>query len=218
MAGERAQLISVLLAETDELERGGQRRALERSERFKVEEAEDFAAAAERSAPDLLILDPETDGSIDVDLLAELSRVAPVSRIVVFTRISAPSEALRAVAGGARAYLVKGEDTSEAFFLSTLMQVAADGRIVISPHIAERLATLPPRALEVRERRGGVPLTEREHEVLALLVDGLSDKEAAGRLSVTDHAVDQHVRHLYAKLHVRSRVQLGFAASQLGLV
>jgi DNA-binding NarL/FixJ family response regulator len=92
--------------------------------------------------------------------------------------------------------------------------------VIFSPAIARHLlrrfrAPAPPASSAGEEAPG---LTERKHEVLALLVKGFTFSEIGELLGISAHTVTTHVKHIYGKLEVRSRAEAVYEALQLGIV
>jgi len=119
--------------------------------------------------------------------------------------------AATAVAAGARGVLLRNADAAA---LAAALQAAARGLVVIDPALATTL-------LPARDR--GVPapvedLTSREHSVLQLLADGLSNKAIAERLGISEHTVKFHVNAIMSKLDAQSRTEAVTRAARLGLI
>jgi len=133
----------------------------------------------------------------------------PDAEVIALTSVLDDGKALEAIRAGAIGYLLK--DT-EADALCSAIRAAAAGQVQLSPSVAARLMReAPPRP--ARE-----PLSERENEVLHLLAAGMSNKEIAAALVITEKTVKAHVSHILAKLGVASRTQAALYAVQRGLV
>lgn len=155
--------------------------------------------------PDIVLMDlrmPEMGG---VDATVAIREIMPEARIILLTTFDGDENIYRALQAGARAYLLKDIPRNE--FLESIRAVHA-GRYCIPPAVAERLAQRVP-CLE---------LSSRELEVLKLIVEGLSNKEIAGRLSVTESTVKNHVNSILNKLNVRDRTQAATTALRRGIV
>ena len=105
----------------------------------------------------------------------------------------------KALEAGAIGYLLKDVSAAE---LGRAIRDAHAGRVTLSPEVTQSLveaASLPPTP--------GLDLTEREREVLALLIDGLSNVQIAGRLTVSPSTIKSHVSNILAKLGAASRTE-----------
>ena len=124
-------------------------------------------------------------------------------------------QALDGLRAGAAGFLVKDTDAAE---LLRAIRVVAGGEALLSPTVTRRLvAEFTARAREVRQVAGIGELTPREHEVVALVADGLSNAEIAGRWHVSESTVKTHVNRAMMKLAARDRAQLVVLAYQSGL-
>ena len=135
----------------------------------------------------------------------------------------APADVLDAVRAGARAVL---PTASGAATVAAAVQAAASGLVALHSADADALLdrAADPRASSeaaAAERRGtpaGGVLSVRESEVLALLAEGLANKQIAGRLTISEHTVKAHVAAIFAKLHARTRAEAVVTAARRGLL
>ncbi|HEX2313427.1 MAG TPA: response regulator transcription factor [Thermomonospora sp.] len=153
--------------------------------------------------PDVVLLDVRLGPESGLDLCRDLTAHSPGSRVVflsVYDDEQYVFEALRAGAGG---YLLKRVDGLE---LVRRLEEVAQGETVVDPTLAGRMA-----ASAARLNRGEFwpganrGLTQRESEVLSLLVAGLSNRAMASRLVLSEETVKSHLRALYRKLEVTDR-------------
>lgn len=179
-----------------------------------VGEASDGAEAARRArelTPDVILLDLEMPTLDGVAVLKELRAAGSAARALVFTAYDTDERILGALRAGARGYLLKGAARQEIF--SAVRTVAAGGSL-LQPAVTARL-------MESLGGESGAPhedLTPRELEVLALLADGLPNREIAGRLFVTERTVKFHVGSILAKLGAANRTEAARIAARRGLV
>jgi DNA-binding NarL/FixJ family response regulator len=152
-------------------------------------------ARVERVGADVVLMDlrmPEMGG---VEAITRLRRTAPGVRVLVLTTYDTDSDVLPAIEAGATGYLLKDAPREE---LIRAVRAAFAGEAVLSPAVAGRLMG------QVR-RPPPAALSRRELEVLALIADGATNREAAARLFVSEATVKTHLLHVYEKLGVRDR-------------
>ena len=155
--------------------------------------------------PDVVLMDLRMPGLNGVEATVAIRSEFPDARIVVLTTYDGDENIYRALQAGARAYLLKDIPRNE--FLDDIRAVQS-GRYCIPPGVAERLAQRMPHP----------DLSSRELEVLKLIVEGMSNKEIASALSVTESTVKNHVNSILSKLNVRDRTQAATAALRRGIV
>ncbi|WP_020142085.1 response regulator transcription factor [Terracoccus sp. 273MFTsu3.1] len=193
-----------------------------RAEVEVVGAAQDGAEAldlVERLRPDVVLMDlrmPVLDG---VDTTRRLRVEHPEVRVLVLTTFDGDDEVFPALRAGAVGYLLK-DATAQRLVEGVL--AAARGESVLQPSVAAkvlaRMSQLPDPPTEPRPQPLVDPLTERELEVLRAVADGLSNREAAERLYLSEGTVKNHVTHVLAKLGVRDRTQAALRARALGLL
>ena len=183
---------------------------------------EDGAQALEAVAllrPDVVLMDlrmPVLDG---VATTRRLHVEQPDVRVLVLTTFDGDDEVFPALRAGAVGYLLKDATASR---LVEAVQAAARGESVLQPSVATKLiarVTQLPDPQDVPRPQPLVdPLTERELEVLRAVADGLSNREAAALLFLSEGTVKNHVTNVLAKLGVRDRTQAALRARALGLL
>jgi len=163
---------------------------------------------AERLRPDVVLMDlrmPEMDGVTAIRRLAERGLPA---RVLVLTTYDTDRDVLPAIEAGATGYLLKDAPRDELF---RAVRAAARGEAVLSPAVATRLLG------QVREP-AREPLSQRELEVLGLIARGATNREAAGKLFISEATVKTHLLHVYAKLGVKDRAAAVAVAFERGLL
>ena len=172
--------------------------------------------------PDVALLDlrmPRLDGA---QVTAELARQAPEVRVLVLTTYADDDAILPALRAGAAGYLTK--DASGEALIAAIRDVAA-GRTVLDPDVQRRLVEMvrgdaaptpvPPTADRSDGDSGG--LTRREVDVVRLVAEGLSNRQIARRLVLSEATVKTHLNHVLAKLDVDGRPGLVAWAWRQGL-
>jgi DNA-binding NarL/FixJ family response regulator len=215
-------MIRVLLADDQALVRGGFRALLDaRSDIEVVGEAADGSAAvalARSLRPDVVLMDIRMPGLDGLEATRQIAGDPGLSgtRIVILTTFELDEYLFDALRFGASGFLVK--DTEPADLVKAVRIVAA-GDGLLSPRLTRRLiAEFAARAKQRKPASELDVLTERERQVLALVADGLSNDEIAGRLVMSPATARTHVSRAMTKLGARDRTQLAVLAYETGLV
>jgi len=211
----------LLLVDDQEVVRQGLAAMLSRhAQRIRiVGEAED-AEQAERLAmnlqPDVVLCDVRLGGASGLDVCERLSTRLPATRVVMLSVYDEPQYLYQALRAGAAGYLLKQIRGAE---LANQLERAAAGEVVIDATLAGRVALHAAR-LESGEfwPGAGMGLTQRESEVLELIVAGLSNRAVAHKLVLGEETVKTHLRGLYRKLNVNDRASAVTVALREGLV
>jgi DNA-binding NarL/FixJ family response regulator len=215
--------IRVLIVDDQALVRAGFRVLLETADDIQVvgeaENGEQAVQAVGELTPDVILMDirmPEMDGlEATRRILGEQGDEGP--RILVLTTFDADEYVYEALRIGASGFLLKDTDPAQ---LVSAVRVVAHGDALLSPSVTRRLITEFAARPEVRRAhpRELSALTEREHEVLALVAAGLSNDEIAERLFISPATAKTHVSRMLMKLDARDRAQLVVMAYESGLV
>ena len=230
-------MIRILLADDHPIVREGLRAVLETQPDFEVVGTPQQAASGDEALrlalqlrPDILLLDLEMPVMDGVETIRRLrqqpqqsqasgSRDRQVSpRIIVFTAFDNDERIIAALEAGANGYLLKGAPREEIF---NAIRITMQGGSLLQPliaskllrhvgHYSERATTTAPALLE--------PLTERELEVLALLAQGMPNKEIAARLVISERTAKFHVSSIMGKLGATNRTEAVSLAAQKGLI
>src|ERR1700742_4541022 len=155
--------------------------------------------------PDVPLMDLRMNTMNGVETTRAIRAEFPNARIIVLTTFDGDEDIYRALQAGARGYLLKGMDTEE---LLAAIRTVHSGKSRIPAPVAERLA----------ERMNAPSLTDRETEVLRLIVGGNSNKEIAAALFISEATVKTHINSLLSKLGVSDRTQAATTALQRGIV
>jgi len=207
-----SEIIRVLLVDDHPALRLGLRVLLERAPDVElVGEAENGAEAlalVEASRPDVVVLDCELPEMEGVEVAQEIWRRNLPVRVLALSSYDDERYVRGMLDAGAAGYLLKDEAPG---VIVAAARAAAQGEGYFSPAVAAKVA-----AWSRGERPGG--LTEREAEVLALVAEGLPNKQIAYRLQVAERTVQFHVSNILQKLGVASRVEAAVWAKEQGLI
>ncbi len=166
--------------------------------------------------PDLVFMDVAMPGG-GIDATRQIATEQPETAIVMLTASEAIDDLFAAIKAGARGYLLKNLDAAE---LHSMLDAIERGEAAITPAIAVRIMTelARPEHGETPALRGPDTLTDRELDVLRLVVAGQRNKEIAATLGITESTVKFHLRNILDKLHAQSRAEAVARAVREGLV
>jgi DNA-binding NarL/FixJ family response regulator len=166
--------------------------------------------ATENRLPRVVLMDvlmPEMDG---ISAIGEILASYPEVRVVMLTSFGEVERVYAALQAGAAGYLLKDADPDE---VAAAIRAAARGEVHLDPAVAGRLTrqlVSPPTGL--------ASLTARERTVLALVARGLSNRQIAAELYISDRTARTHVSHVLTKLQLSSRTQAALVAIREGLI
>ena len=162
-------------------------------------DCESLLRALKDSAPRLVLLDLGLPGISGIDAIPKIKEAAPDVGIVVLTAFDDHDKIFRCICAGALGYLLKTAPMSR---IGEAIQEALSGGAPLSPQVAKSVLKMFSSMASPKHDYG---LTEREQQVLDLMVKGLLVKQIAAELGVSFHTIDSHLRSIYGKLHVQSR-------------
>jgi DNA-binding NarL/FixJ family response regulator len=172
--------------------------------------------------PDVVLMDirmPEMDG---VSATREITQRFPGCAVIILTTFDDDETIFEGLRAGARGYLLKDINADE---MTAAIRTVASGGALIQPSITRKVLAEFTRLTKPLSQAGSTnpqplieSLTDREMEVLRLLAEGLSNREIAERLVITEGTVKNHVSNLIAKLNVRDRTQVILKAQEFGLI
>ena len=165
--------------------------------------AENALAEIPKLKPDVTLMDINLPGISGVECVRRLKPLLPRTQVIMLTVYQNTDNIFKALAAGATGYLLK--QTPPAELLAAIGDVHAGGS-PMSGHIARKIVqSFQGPALEACA--GAESLSPREAEVLDLLAKGFLYKEIADQMKISYATVHTHIRHVYEKLHVRSRTE-----------
>jgi two-component system response regulator DesR len=188
-------MIRVLIAEDQAMVRGALASLLRLEEDIdvvaEVERGDRVLAAATRTRPDVALLDIEMPGLDGISVAGELARELPATQSLILTTFGRPGYMRRALAEGARGFLLKDAPASE---LAAAIRAVAAGERAIDPSLAAAAIT-----------EGESPLTAREHEVLAAAAAHDTAGDIAAKLHLSEGTVRNYLSSAIRKLGARNR-------------
>jgi DNA-binding NarL/FixJ family response regulator len=211
--------ISVLLVDEHILFRKGVAALLAQDSQFivkgELQTGKEVLACAPSSIPDIVLMDIRMSGIAGLDVLNQIKRRLPQSKVVLLTSQRAEDYVRAALKAGIDGYVLKDASLEE---LQMALHSVARGKKYLSPDVSGSLVEsfLHPEA--VNEKHQGDILTNRERGVLQLIAEGRTNKSAADILCVSAKTVEKYRSNLMQKLGLRNATELTLAAMALGLV
>jgi len=207
--------VSVVIVDDHPVFRSGLAALLDSEPGIRVVGEGDSGAAAVRLAadiePDVIVMDlhmPDVDG---VEATRSIAQTSPRIAVLVLTMFDDDDSVFAAMRAGARGYLLKGSNQAE---IVRAVHVVGSGSAVFGPAIASRVMDYFSR----RPTKTSFPqLTDREHEILAMLAEGHNNAAIATRLRISSKTVRNHVSNIFTKLAVADRAHAIIRAREAGL-
>jgi two-component system NarL family response regulator len=175
-----------------------------------VGEAEDGEAAvstAEELAPDVVLMDVRMPKRSGIEATRAIAELVPTTKILMLTVSDEEEDLYEAVKAGAAGYLLKEISIEE---VADAIRSVVSGQSLITPSMASKLLAEFSSLSKAAEQRQSLPtprLTGRELEVLKLVAQGMSNREIASELFISENTVKNHVRNILEKLHLHSRME-----------
>jgi two-component system response regulator DevR len=163
----------------------------------------DAVAETNRLSPDLVLLDIRLADGSGLVACREILRVKPTTRVLILTSVASDELIHQAVVAGAQGYLMKEIDPDG--LINAIVDAAA-GKSVLTPEITDRVMRLLRGGSSVSPSGLGT-LSPQERRVLELVAEGLTNKEVADRLSLSDNTVKNYLVSVFEKLQVKRRSQ-----------
>lgn len=212
-----ADRIRVLLVDDQELFRRGVKMMLDADGGLDIEEAGNGDRALELvtiSPPDVVLLDVRMPGRTGVEICADIKAVSPTTGIIMLTASDEESDLYESIKSGASGYILKDGSTYDQ--VVEAVRLVAAGQSLISPSMATKL--LEEFVQISRPQTPNSGLTNRELEVLRQVAKGMSNREIAAELFISENTVKNHIRNLLEKLQMKSRMEAAMYAVRSNLV
>ena len=162
---------------------------------------------AGETRPHVILLDVGLKNYNELSVVESVRKYLPEAKVIGMGFVPSQSDIVEFVSAGASGFILKDASVKE--FLHTIQSVAR-GVKVLPPSLTDSLFTHIVE-LEVKKKgltTAAVRMTKREREIIALIADGLSNKEIAQRLSIATHTVKSHVHNVMEKLALHTRLQI----------
>jgi DNA-binding NarL/FixJ family response regulator len=173
----------------------------------EAEDGEEAVLKAEEMAPDVVLMDVRMPRVNGIEAARRIRETLPSTKILMLTVSDEEEDLFDAIKAGANGYLLKEISVGE---VASAIHSVVQGESRISPSMAAKLLnefnTLARVAAE-REQLPAPVLTARELEVLKLVARGMSNKDVADELFISENTVKNHVRNILEKLHLHSRME-----------
>ncbi|SFE50782.1 two component transcriptional regulator, LuxR family [Chitinophaga sp. CF118] len=170
---------------------------------FEREHCRNILDDVVKEMPDVLIMDIDLPGKSGIDAVIELKAVFPEIKILMLTVFEDDEKIFSAIKAGANGYLLKKDSPQK--ILDAIREVSegkASMNGLIAKKVMEYFRKKPATNMEEFN------LTRREHEILELLIEGLSYKEIAAKCYISPETMNSHIKNIYQKLNVHSRAQI----------
>ncbi len=164
---------------------------------------EDFISTLdEDDPPDIVFMDIGLPGASGIEAVRYIASFSPQTRVIILTIHEEDEKVFEAICAGASGYLLK---PSQPDAILAAIRDVQQGAAPINPYIARRMLGLFAKLTPPAKGREDYGLSPREQQILQQLIDGLTMKQIAAVLDLSYHTISNHLRNVYAKLHVRSR-------------
>jgi DNA-binding NarL/FixJ family response regulator len=198
-------MIAIALIEDDPVVRNTLAAFLQQQEELELVtvagSADEFFEQSKKAAPPSIVLsDIGLPGMSGIEAIPLIKRMYPESSVIIISVYADTDRIFKALCAGAVGYLQKDTPLEE---ILNCVRIISKGGSVMSPNIARKVVQY-----FAPKRTYNEPLTAKEQQVIAAMVDGLSYKMIAARLGVSLETVRQHIKNIYRKLHVNSKTEV----------
>ncbi|MBG9587004.1 response regulator [Cytobacillus firmus] len=199
-------MIQVLLVDDHTVLRDGIRSILDLESDIRVAgeaiSGDEVLKKVEEYRPDCILMDINLPGKNGIEVTSLVKSQYPNCRVLVLTMFEDDEYLMEALRAGADGYLLKDSSSEQ---VVAAIRMVSQGDSVIHPRMTKKLITYHHQQTKSESTENA--LTEREKEILFELVKGLSNKEIAEALFISDKTVKIHINKIFKKLNVKSRSQ-----------
>ncbi|CAA9471547.1 MAG: hypothetical protein AVDCRST_MAG05-600 [uncultured Rubrobacteraceae bacterium] len=213
--------IRVLVADDHPVFRRGMRAILGAEEEIELVgeamDGEEAVALALELRPDVILMDLNMPGVGGIEATRRVLEAGPETAVLMLTMFEDDKSIFAAMRAGAHGYVLKGADGAETL---RAIRAVANGEAIFSPEITRRLTgyfAAPEGEPRTAATQAFPNLTEREHEILTLMAEGLTNTAIASRLYLSPKTVRNYVSSIFTKLQVSDRPQAIVRAREAGL-
>ena len=176
---------------------------------------EEAVALCREEEPDVVLMDismPKMDG---ISATREIKDLLPQTAVVILTGHEEDEHVFEGIKAGAQGYLLKDSEPED---LSRAIHTVYAGNTIIAPDLAQKMLNTFEGGRPGEGARLAPPLTERELEVIRALSRGMSDRQIAQSLGISEKTVRNHTSNIYRKLHIFDRTQAVIYAVREGVI
>jgi DNA-binding NarL/FixJ family response regulator len=176
---------------------------------------EEAIALCRKEEPDVILMDismPKMDG---ISATREIKALLPWAAVIILTGHEEDEHVFEGIKAGAQGYLLKDSEPED---LSRAIHTVYAGDTIIAPDLAQKMLTTFEGGRPGGSAHLAPPLTERELEVIKALAQGMSDRQIARSLGISEKTVRNHTSNIYRKLHIFDRTQAVIYAVREGVI
>jgi DNA-binding NarL/FixJ family response regulator len=176
---------------------------------------EEAIALCRKEEPDVILMDismPKMDG---ISATREIKALLPRAAVIILTGHEEDEHVFEGIKAGAQGYLLKDSEPED---LSRAIRTVYAGDTIIAPDLAQKMLTTFEGGRPGGSAHLAPPLTERELEVIKALAQGMSDRQIARSLGISEKTVRNHTSNIYRKLHIFDRTQAVIYAVREGVI
>jgi len=171
--------------------------------KYAVESCEEALEILEKDyVAEVILLDIKLPGISGIEGIGKIKAISPSTHIIILTVFDDDDKIFNAICLGASGYLLKSASIQK---IEEAVENVLQGGAVMTPSIAAKVLQMFGQYSQPKQDYG---LTQREKEILQLLIDGMSKKYIAEHLYISLYTVDTHLKNIYSKLHVHSQVDM----------
>ena len=178
-------------------------------------DGEEAIALCRREEPDVVLMDismPKMDG---ISATREIRSLLPQSAVIILTAHEEDERVFEGIKAGAQGYLLKDAELED---LSRAIRTVYAGDTIVARELAQKMLTTFESGRSGGSQPAPPPLTERELEVIRALAQGMSDRQIAHSLGISEKTVRNHTSNIYRKLHIFDRTQAVIYAVREGVI